>query len=125
MEGAAALGEVLERERQARGWTFRDVEHRLWARLDDDTPTPETIRTWHRGQVTPEHGNVLVASALAAIYELRLSELSPVLADRYRRALDLLSALSPCITDIAAHRVRRSTVAKARHSDVARNAIAS
>jgi len=91
------LGRVLEEARQEAGLTFKALERALWKMLGDDAPTAEAIRAWHRGAVSPETGSIAMAAAFAAVYDKRLSELSPVLAVRYERLFDLLKRQKPCL----------------------------
>lgn len=87
---AAEFGSALEAARRTKGLSYNEVGRAVFLLLGPMAPGQEWLRQWHVGKMPPERADLVVCAALAEVYGKRLSELSPVIAERYDAVRDLL-----------------------------------
>lgn len=87
---AAEFASALEAARSAKGLSYKEVERAVFLLLGPMAPGQEWLRQWHVGKMPPERADLLVCAALADVYGTTLSELSPIVAERYGAVSDLL-----------------------------------
>lgn len=87
-EVAAENGTTVSRDRVA-----RQLERDFNIIISD-----ETIRRCERGDYDPEDVDIPLILALATMYSISLSSLSPIIAERAKSLSDLLGRISACIT---------------------------
>lgn len=63
------------------------LAHEVYARIGVYTPTPETLRSYHR---SPRRIDLVVLSAICDVYDCTLADLSEPLSEDAKRARDLL-----------------------------------
>lgn len=92
----AEFASALEAARKTKGLSYKDVGRAVFLLLGPMAPGQEWLRRWHVGDMAPERADLVVCAALAEVYGVTLSELSPVVADRYEGVRDLLIRVKRC-----------------------------
>lgn len=97
------IGRALRRlRREAGSPSYREIERAIVKTLGIYAPGAETIRLYHMGQVRPDRCDLLLIVALADYYEVGISEISPVMVDRFKSAKELMERQSAWIYTEAA-----------------------
>lgn len=84
------FGRRLNAKREASGMSFRAVEREVWLKLDDATPTSETLRRFHSGDVAPNKVAPEVLACLAEIYGCSVRGFGEYAALHVERAREIL-----------------------------------
>lgn len=93
LDAIAEMAANLTRLREQSGYTYRDIERRVVALLGPEAPTYETLRNYHDGQITTRRMNKLLVLALAVVYGVPVSEISPKLGEEMETVERLLATM--------------------------------
>jgi len=92
-DDAGSFGAALRVAKERSGLSYGRLERQVVEVLGQAAPVGETLRQYHLGSVPPERADVVLVCALASIYGESVDSLSPTVADRARRASDLITAV--------------------------------
>lgn len=102
IDNAEEFGRRLEQARVAAGApSYRSLEREAIRALGFG-PSNQTISNYHHGKVDPARASLELVVWLASRYGVALSDLSPVVAERFHGARDVLIASTGCSVLLAA-----------------------
>lgn len=96
MKTHAELAQGLDAQRKATGLSFNRLGQLAYELLGAYCPTTETLRTYHDPERIPERVDLVVVSALAEIYGVKVRDLSASTFEDVKRVSDLLRRQSRC-----------------------------
>lgn len=84
------LGERLSGLLADSGMSYGQLTRRVAMALGPDAPSHQKIGQVHRGKVSPERADLVLLATLADIYDVEVSSLHPVVAQRFGFARKVL-----------------------------------
>lgn len=91
----AELSARLRAAKEDTGLSYKQIERAVYDLLGTDSPTHETIRAYHKGDIREDRVNERLVVALCRVYNRPVAEFAPFVAERIEVLKSLLDQEEP------------------------------